>query len=69
MRYTFVSWPKTGIPGGFHAPTLDDRDGTLTFEKMSFKRHSLRGGNESILNGLEPALGLALLGVWTPGRN
>ncbi len=35
---------------------------------MSFKRHFLRGESEAILNGLEPALGLGMLGVGLRGR-
>jgi len=36
---------------------------------MAFKRHFLRGEDESILIGLEPALGLALLGIRPPGQS
>ncbi len=40
-----------------------------TLDEMSFKRHFLRGGNESILNGLRAALGLGLLGIRPLGLN
>ncbi len=40
-----------------------------TLDEMSFKRHFLRGENESILSRLEPALGLGLLSFRPPGLN
>ncbi len=40
-----------------------------SFGEMSFKRQLLRDDNESILNGLEPALGLGLLDIVPPGLN
>jgi hypothetical protein len=45
------------------------KDPQDTMNKMSFKRHFFRGDNESILNGLEPALGMGLLKVRPLGLN
>ncbi len=36
---------------------------------MSFEQHFLRGGNESFLIGLGPALGVGLLSFRPPGLN
>ena len=30
QQSSVLSWPRMGILGGFHAPTLDDRDRTRT---------------------------------------
>ncbi len=76
---TMLSWPKKGIPGGFHARRWRGIEhgplscpgnrptpydqGRDAMEKMPFKRHFLRGEIESILNGLGPTLGLGLLRI------
>ena len=58
--------------------TLGNEGGSQCFQKPagssleappSFNHQFDRGEIESILNGLEPALGLGLLGIRPPGRN
>ncbi len=41
---------KTGIPGGFHVPTLDDRDGTMI---LRLSRNRGRGLN-AVARGERP---------------
>ena len=43
-----ASGPRMGIPGGFHAPTLDDRDETLA---LVLSRESKAGGRIGGMRG------------------
>ena len=62
---------------GLSAPVLGQKSDSSEGKKEasngaffpSLKRHFLRGEKVSILNGLEPALGLGLLGVGPLGLN